>query len=205
MLSGDFPTLLDRWRALAGTGSDTVGRDLLARYAEPQRRYHDARHLAEVLSALDLLSNDRVVLLAAWFHDAVYDPRRENNEERSATLAAEKLPRLGVPQPEVAEVTRLVRLTAGHQPAAGDRSGAALSDADLAILGAPQPRYDDYAAAVRAEYAHVADADFAAGRAAVLRDLLGRDRLYRTETGRERWEEPARKNLRRELDRWRPD
>lgn len=190
-------TLLERWLAAAGPGTEQAGRALLARYAEPHREYHDQRHLTEVLDALDLLSAHRTVHLAAWFHDAVYDPQRADNEERSADLAAlmlaDHLPG------EVAEVARLVRLTAGHQPADSDAAGAALCDADLAILGASPDRYDEYAVAVRQEYAHVTDADFARGRAAILRDLLDRTPLYRTETGRSRWERAARSNLRREL------
>ena len=74
-----------------------------------------------------------------------------------------------------------------------------LSDADLAVLAAAPDRYASYVEGVRREYGHVPDAAFAAGRAAVLADLLAHDRLYRTPTGGSRWEDLARANLRREL------
>jgi predicted metal-dependent HD superfamily phosphohydrolase len=194
--------LLDRWVATAGADTEKAGRALLARYSEPHRRYHDQRHLAEVLDALDLLGGSRSVRLAAWFHDAVYDPQRDDNEDRSAELAVETVHALRGPPADVAEVARLIRLTAGHRPRDGDVDGAALCDADLAILGAAASRYDESAAAIRQEYRHLGDADFAAGRTAILADLVSREPLYRTDLGRQSWEAAAKINLRGELARW---
>lgn len=173
-------------------------------YGDHGRGYHDQRHLAEVLHHVDeLMAADdpaRVtVLLAAWFHDAVYDGRPGEDEERSAQLAETLLPAAGLPEATVAEVARLVRVTTDHRPAEGDHAGQALCDADLAILAAGPDRYAGYVRGVRAEYAHVADEDFAAGRAAVLRDLLDRPRLFHTEAARSRWEARARTNVEREL------
>lgn len=190
--------LLARW-----PGSKELGADLLNRYAEPHRRYHTAAHLAEVLDRVDELEQEAddagTVRLAAWFHDAVYDPRRHDNEERSAGLAERMLDAAGTPPATVAEVARLVRLTATHDPADGDRNGAVLCDADLAILSAGPERYAAYAAAVREEYAAVPDEAFREGRAAVLRSLLGLESLFRTLPAYERWEAAARQNVRTEL------
>ena len=104
----------------------------------------------------------------------------------------------------VAEVARLVRLTAGHDAADDDPDGAVLCDADLAILAADETRYAEYAAGVRAEYAHVPDDDFARGRAAVLRQLLGQRSLFRTPTAHAAWETAARANVAAELARLAP-
>ena len=109
------------------------------------------------------------------------------------------LTELGVPQERVGEVARLVRVTEHHEPPAGDPDGAVLCDADLAILAADAARYERYVQSVRAEYAHVPEAMFRQGRAAVLRALEAMPRLYRTAAGRERWEAAARANLAREL------
>jgi predicted metal-dependent HD superfamily phosphohydrolase len=175
-------------------GPDPVREDLLSRWSEPHRRYHDVRHLREVLAALPA-DAPATVVLAAWYHDAVYDPVRDDNEAASARLAGEQL----AGEPELAEVERLVLLTRTHDPAPGDANGAMLSDADLAVLGTSPERYDAYASDIRAEYAHVGDEDFRRGRASVLAALLAHQPLYRTERGRERWEEAARDNLSREL------
>ncbi|MEO9324427.1 hypothetical protein ABFT23_13110 [Nocardioides sp. C4-1] len=177
--------------------------ELLAAYADPSRGYHDSVHLAEVVGRVDELADagvafDRLpVLLAAWFHDAVYDGERDA-EERSAAWAEEALPAL-VGDDVVAEVARLVRLTETHRPADDDANGCVLSDADLGILAAPAERYAAYVAAVRAEYDHLDDATFAAGRRAVLDDLLAKPRLFHTPYAVEQWEAAARANVAAEL------
>lgn len=190
-------------------GAEDLRVRLEAAYADPGRSYHDTRHLAEVLARIGEVldaeepSVDReALLLAAWFHDAVYDGR-PGAEERSAQWAEQALPEVGVPPGRVAEVARLVRLTEHHRPAPDDAAGAVLSDADLAILAADRGRYAEYTAAVRREYAHVPDADFAAGRASVLADLLAAPSLFHTGHGREHWEQAARVNVRAELERLR--
>jgi len=177
--------------------------ELLAAYADPSRHYHDTRHLTEVIARIDELQSagalfDPVaVVLAAFFHDAVYDGERDA-EERSAAWAEDALPG-HVDDDSVAEVARLVRLTETHAPADGDANGCVLSDADLAILAAGRERYDEYAAAVRREYAHLDDRDFRAGRAQVLAGLLEKPTLFHTEHAQQSWEAPARANMEREL------
>ncbi len=175
---------------------------LLAAYSEPSRSYHDTRHLTEVLDRLDELAVAGVafdptpVLLAAWFHDAVYDGERDS-EERSAAWAEDSLASL-VPEPIVAEVVRLVRLTETHRPDDDDVNGCALSDADLGILASPPERYAEYVAAVRREFGHLSDEDFHAGRAEVLGRLAEKPHLFHSAFAREHWEAPARANLERE-------
>jgi len=124
---------------------------------------------------------------------------RPDAEERSAQWAERALPDAGADPATVAEVARLVRLTERHRPADDDASGALLSDADLGILAADENRYRDYVATVRREYAHVPDDDFAAGRGAVLSDLLAKPTLFHTAYAREHWEAAARANVAREL------
>jgi predicted metal-dependent HD superfamily phosphohydrolase len=195
--------LVDRWVELAGPDARRIGGDLTARYGEPHRRYHTREHLADVLDAVDELAGHAddpdAVRLAAWFHDAVYDPRRADNEERSAWLAERMLTDTDLGPAVIAEVGRLVRLTTTHAPAEDDRNGHVLCDADLAILAAGPERYAAYAAAVREEYAFVPDEHFNRGRADVLRGLLELPRLFHTPSAEARLEATARHNVETEL------
>jgi len=192
--------LSDRWPLPDSPG---VRDELAAAYADPSRGYHDPRHLTEVLDRLDELAGNggaydaTPVLLAAWFHDAVYDGERDA-EERSAAWAEDALA-AAAPAPIVSEVVRLVRLTETHTPDDGDANGCALSDADLGILAAPRERYDEYVAAVRREYAHLEDDVFSAGRADVLKGLVAKPHLFHTAYARKQWEQAARANVEREL------
>ena len=185
-------------------GRSALGQELVRRYGSVSRSYHDARHLLEVLDAVDAMGDEAddidAVRLAAWFHDAVYDVRAPDNEERSAQLAEGVLPAYDVDDETVTEVARLVRLTETHEPHAGDRNGEVLCDADLAILASDDSRYATYVDGVRAEYRHVDDHTFAIGRSAVLRQLLELSRLFRTKHGQATWEDRARANITRELD-----
>ncbi len=199
-------SLLDQWLAVVPGGEAAgapAGADLLARWSEPGRRYHTADHLSFMLSIVDEAdpagADLTAVRLAAWFHDAVYDPRGTDNECASADLAQQMLPPLAVAPSTVAEVVRLVLLTADHRVAPGDVNGALLVDADLAILGTPPARYRAYADAIRAEYAHVPDDAFRAGRSTVLGRLLSLDVLFHLAPHRAAWDAPARDNMRAEL------
>lgn len=179
----------------------SVGADLAERHREPHRHYHSQEHVLAVLDHLGHLdAASPVSRLAAFFHDAIYDPTRGDNEKRSADLAAQAL--AGVDFAGTDAVVRVIEATATHS--LGDDAPAetaAFLDADLAILGASPKIYDRYAAAIRSEYAHVPDPDFRLGRQAVLEHFLERDRLYFTPGGRDTWESAARANLTRELGR----
>ncbi|MEU2154557.1 HD domain-containing protein [Streptomyces sp. NPDC019396] len=213
----DLKDLRDRWQLallavreeplLSGAGSPDplpYADNLLRRWSEPQRRYHTVDHLAAVLDHVDTLAeyaeNPDLVRLAAWFHDAVYDPERSLNEERSARLAEKALPEAGLTRQGTDEVARLVRLTVGHAAQESDRNGMVLCDADLAILASAPEAYAAYAAAVREEYGFVPDDAFRVGRADVLRHLLALPRLFRTPYGEREWEAAARHNLSTELE-----
>ncbi|MDQ5862390.1 MAG: DUF4031 domain-containing protein [Actinomycetota bacterium] len=194
--------LLNRWETIM-PGHDALFLDLLDRWSEDHRRYHGCTHLLAVLEAMDLLAGPadppRIVLLAAWFHDAVYRGVAGQDEEESARLAEERLAQAGLPAADVEEVARLVRLTSDHRPEPGDDDGALLCDADLSVLGGEPEPYARYVAAVREDYAHIGDADFAAGRAVVVRHLLELDPLFHSDRARELWLDAARRNLQGEL------
>ena len=186
-------------------GSRALAEQLLGLWGEPHRGYHDERHLAEVLAAAEELAGPAlppVVVLAAWYHDAVYEGRPGDDEEASARLVETELAALGVADETVAEVARLVRSTVAHDlPTDGRSDEAVLHDADLWILASPAERFDEYCADVRREYAHVDDEDYRRGRRAVLEPFVERGRLYATEHAHGRWTAVARANLRRELER----
>jgi len=187
----------DEWQRLGGR--------LIARWNEAHRRYHDERHLEDVLLSLDQLATrgERVApvtLLAAWFHDAVYAGVSGTDERDSAALAAASLEALSLDPSLVAQVHDLVVATTPtirHPDVSAPL--AHLLDADLSIFGSSNARYLQYAEAVRAEYAHVPVAEFREGRAGILRSYLDQPAIYRAEVSRQLWEQRARVNLTREI------
>jgi predicted metal-dependent HD superfamily phosphohydrolase len=173
--------------------------ELMAAYTAPGRHYHDLKHIEDCLGALACVDNlsvtEREILTEAiWWHDAVYDPTRSDNEELSARLAEAHV------RPDLRpEVGRLIRLTRTHQVEPGDRLGAILISIDLSILGAEGARYDAYAAAIRQEFIHVGDRDYRAGRAKVLSQFAARPVIFPDAVFAARYDRQARENLAREL------
>jgi predicted metal-dependent HD superfamily phosphohydrolase len=175
--------------------------DLVARYGEPHRHYHSLEHIAEVLKLLGKLArglDGPAIWWAAWYHDAVYDPKRSDNERASADYAETCLKSIGLSE-LTATVTELILATAHASPPATIEANV-LVDADLAILGSSERRYDRYAAAIRQEYAHVHEDAYKQGRIAVLERFLARPAIYRTALLQETGEAAARANMRREID-----
>lgn len=208
-MSAPEAALRSTWQQLAGRRHEAALDDLLARHREPHRRYHTATHVMWVLRHVDHIVGAGVepwvaphvdvdaVRLAAMYHDAVYDPRRADNEAVSADLASRVAGELGWPAGRSADVHRLVLATAGHAPSADDE--AVLVDADLAVLGGEPKDYAAYVAGVRGEYAHVSAAQWRVGRADVLRRFLDTPRLFTTDVMHAEREVRATANLAAEL------
>lgn len=181
--------------------------ELVVRYAEPHRRYHNTAHVLAVLRDAALLAADlglpvrdrAVLMLAASAHDVCYDGRPGEDERRSTEWAGSWLRRAGVTGADVSEVERLVLATLHHAADSADLVAQVLFDADLAILAAPPEEYETYRLAVRAEYAQVTDDAWRSGRGAVLAGLAGREPLFHTAPARKRWEHGAKANLAAEL------
>lgn len=181
--------------------------ELSALYRQPGRHYHGLAHVEALLALAGEyradLADPRAVEAAIWFHDAVYDSRRSDNETRSAALAADKLSP-HVERARLARITAMIEATATHAlPDLGNeaatRDAAFFLDMDLSILGAPKNAFDSYEAAVRREYAWVDNKAWRIGRAAVLRKFLARPAIFHTEAFRQRFEAVARNNIARSI------
>lgn len=182
------PALLTKLRGLCG---------------EPHRHYHSLAHIEALQGWFAryraLAEAPALIDAAIWFHDAVYDTRRQDNEQRSALMAHDELSALHWPEAAVQRVASLVLATRHHQADLMDTDAWLFLDLDLSVLGQSAARYAAYATAVRAEYAWVETAAYRAGRARVLQGFLERERIYRTPALHDAWEARARHNLEREL------
>lgn len=180
----------------------------LLAYGDAARHYHTVDHLYEVVDTVGRLCAPApppaALLLAAWFHDFVYDVRAADNEARSAATAEARLAACGVAHRVAEEVGRLIRLTTHTSaPADADHTGRILLDADLAPLAASPERYAAYSRAIRREYAHVPLKLYAQRRRAILARFLNRPTIYFTSTMRAAAETRARRNLAHEVEQLR--
>ena len=196
-----------RWRGTwTGLGldrcDDQLFADVMRRYAEPHRSYHTTRHLEECFAKLDegRAHAERFyeVELALWFHDAVYEVRNSDNEERSASWAQAAVSEAGIDHAIGSRVRDLI-LATRHDVMPSTNDAALLIDVDLAILGAPAERFDEYERQVREEYSWVPGFLFRRKRREILEGFLRRPAIYSTELFRGRYESAARANLTRSI------
>lgn len=182
---------------------------LKVRYGEPQRHYHTWDHITALKRHYDSLSDawsrPEPVLWALYWHDAIYDPTRGDNEELSAQLLEEQ-GRGHISDDDLTFAAKIIRATAKHEVPDGLNASdthdlALFLDIDLSILGAPTAVFDRYETDVRREYGFVPDEAFRAGRARILKGFAERQELYFTDAGRGLWDARARSNLQRSLDR----
>jgi len=188
------------WREI-GTKDDglAVYQELVSLYSEPHRQYHNLHHIAQCLSEFDsarhLARHPLAVELAIWFHDAIYDPRASDNEEKSAELAEKRISQAGGDEYLFASVSSLVLATKPPHGRSAHGDAPLISDVDLSILGKPEARFWEYEAQIRREYDWVPEAIFATKRAEILQQFLARERIYSTKHFFGRYEEQARLNL----------
>ena len=193
------------WRQLgASDADDELWQRLVACYSEPHRSYHTLRHLEECFVHLEnvrsLAERPGEIDLALWFHDAIYNTRRKDNEERSAQWARDSVRSAGLTADQASRIYELV-MTTVHDAVPVGRDASVFVDIDLAILGADTARFDEYEVQVREEYSWVPGPLYRAGRRKILQEFTNRQSIYATEYFRAEYEARARDNIARSLAR----
>lgn len=184
--------------------TDTLIQNLRHRYAEKHRAYHTQAHIDAMLqwsrNLEDHIHEPDVVEWAIWYHDAIYEPTRNDNEEKSARLAQSELMVLDFPLKKIDSVTALIRATQTHELTDESPDCALFLDIDMSILGTPSDVYKNYTELIRKEYRWVPLFLFKKKRHAMLRNWLNRDVIFYTSVMRSHLEAQARQNLQAELN-----
>ena len=178
--------------------------ELIRAYSSPGRFYHNLIHIQDCLSLFDgarfLASHPEEVELTIWFHDALYDTRRNDNEQRSAEWAGSVICQAGL-STEIAERVSYSILATRHDMELTDTDAQLMVDVDLSILGREEDVFWIYEENIRKEYAWVPESQFRQKRVEILRGFLDRQHIYYHEKYREMFEETARLNLRHAIAR----
>lgn len=171
-------------------------------YSSKKRHYHNLQHLHYMFALGDQYQDeieDRDTLLfSIFYHDIIYNVRRQNNEEKSAELARERLLSLNFPSEKTEKCFTQIIATKEHQSKI-DHDTELLLDFDLAILGDSWEKYHAYTQNIRSEYSIYPDFLYKKGRKKVLQHFLGMERIFKTSNFYERLEERAKQNLAKEL------
>ena len=184
----------------------SAGELLIERWSTPDRRFHNLRHLIDMLARVDELAEEShdpdIMRVACWYHGCVFSSDVEEvirgnggeDETASAAFAEADLRHLGVPMETVKRVCSLIVNLKRHMLADDDIDAQALIDADLGTLAVDPQTYTEYVRLLREEYAHIPVEEYLRGRLTIISRLLDRDHLFHSPLG-QRWEHPARENL----------
>ncbi len=175
---------------------------IAAAYIEGSRHYHTLHH---VLQCLDTLKEypkpipyHSEIELALWYHYAIYDPQKRDNEEQSGRLLKQDLEKADLPTSSIQKAYELVIAT-DHKRPANDEAEAIIADVDMAILSYPQEQYTTYSEQIRKEYSCFDDNTFSEGRKTFLKHFLAKQSIYQTPFYHSQFEAKARTNMEREL------
>lgn len=192
------------WREFGAEADAELFQRLIACYSEPHRKYHTTQHLQECFALLDRVATSAELFaeveLALWFHDAIYNTRKKDNEQLSAAWAREIMLAAGLANDRAERVFELV-LATRHNAIPQGRDAEVLVDVDLGILGAEVQRFDEYENQVRQEYSWVPEFIYRRERRKVLQQFENRCSIYSTDYFRANLEPQARENLARSLAR----
>lgn len=199
-LQTDWQNILEKY-CQDETKIDEIFQILVEKYSEKHRSYHNLSHinyLLEEAKKIEFEDSD-AIFLTTWFHDAIYEPKKSDNELESAKLAVKLLNEISFPIDRITKIEQIILATRTHSAENLDEDGKIFLDLDLSILGTSKEIYQNYSRAIRQEYSHVWDFLYRRGRKKVLENFLRRERIYFSESLRERFEQPARLNLANEI------
>lgn len=177
--------------------------ELEKQYSHKSRHYHNLAHLDNLLQLLEdckaNVEDWQSLIFAVFYHDAIYKVLKSNNEEKSAEMAQERMRQINFPEARIKRCVNHILATKSHNWS-DDEDSNLFMDADLSILGSDWDQYQQYTAQVRKEYSIYPDLVYKPGRKKVLTGFLERESIFKTPSFKQRFEEPARQNILREIE-----
>lgn len=202
MLSSIFLSLAQRYSNNTLL-TETLWNEIEINYSNTSRTYHTLTHLENLFEQLNEVKshiNDwDTILFTMFYHDIVYNPSRNDNEEQSAEVARKQLQSLSVPQEMISKCIQQIIATKSHS-ISPDNDTNIFTDADLSILGQDWEVYSEYSKQIRKEYSIYSDSEYNLGRKNVIKHFLDMENIFKSDIFRVKYENPARRNLLREME-----
>ena len=200
----------DKWQLLTAFSAKEelkthLWNDLIYRYTEAHRYYHNLNHVGYIFSLcdkyFDQIQNPVITGFAILYNNVVYDTYRNDNEEQSAALAEAHLLRLRLNQSIINQIKDFILATKDHQISdhiTHKDDLALFLDFDTAILAEKPDVYNLYREKIRKEYAKYPNDIYQEGRKQALSKMLDNS-LFHTTLFKGLMEEKAVRNIRGEI------
>lgn len=157
---------------------------VLDKYYREGRAYHNDNHIIEMLmilddkisqSEIDISKEEQESLeLAILYHDSIYDPKRDDNEEKSCN---EFLNKCAIPATNKNLVCSLIMVTKTHEYGLGEIYDIMI-DLDLYVFQKDINHLIEYEHKIFKEFQHVPIEKYIIGRVSFLRTLF--DKMYKS-------------------------
>jgi len=203
-------SIKDEYKSLIGTYSNNEKQtqsfwlELKREYESKTRHYHNLSHILELLQFFHEFENKiiekDIVLFAIFYHDIIYDVKKNNNEEKSAEIAKKRMNELNFSTEKINLCYGYIIATKLHKIEQKDSDLAYFLDFDLAILGKDWDDYLKYTGKIRKEFSIYPNILYRKGRKKALNSFLDSDRIYKTTDFFNKFEIQARKNIRKEIN-----
>lgn len=201
MIKNEFIDALRNYTADANSVG-SLWHEIEMKYSSHGRYYHNLAHLnsitTELLPFKKRFTNWATIVFAITYHDIIYNTLKNNNEEKSAAFAVNRLSEMKYSEEQINFCRQLILATKTHQ--AGNKEMNLFTDADLSILGADQETYRVYTTQIRDEYSIYPDFVYNPGRKKVLHHFLEMTSIYKSPEFAEKYEATARINMQEELN-----
>lgn len=156
------------------TSSSKLFSELKKRYQEPHRKFHTLEHVKDLLKKSEIFylkfEERQILTLAIFYHDAIYDIHRSDNEEKSASLLRSCGPYLNLPEEIVESASKLIQ----------DTQAINLFNAlDYSILASNENLYEDYKSKIYEEYQVIPRTIFTTKRIEILSSLRSKIKRFK--------------------------
>jgi predicted metal-dependent HD superfamily phosphohydrolase len=182
---------------------DELWLEIETNYSNKKRHYHNLTHLSNLLREItevkNKIQNWDILLFTLFYHDAIYNTRKSDNEEKSAELAEKRMKELNVPDGMIQLCKSQILATKSHVVSENLDTNY-FTDADLSVLGKDWDTYETYCKNIRKEYSIYPALVYNPGRKKVLNHFLSMPRIFKTDWFYQLYEKQAKINLKKELE-----
>lgn len=164
----NFQEILNKWHIKCDINT------ILSMWNESHRHYHNLNHLNDLISQINENTHaftDKeydMLVLTSLFHDCVYDPMRNDNEEKSAEFFENCC--VDKSNPDVLKIKQMIIDTKSHKPSS--RLSNIFISFDMNIV---ERNYEDlleWENGISQEYSEYDNKDYKEGRIKFLESLL---------------------------------
>lgn len=175
-------------------------------YMKKWKYYHNLNHIYQLIQLYYTYKvNDIDFLIALWFHDIIYVPSRDDNEKQSIELF-KKILKDNFNQPisriNIDRVSMFIQETANHfqvNKNYDDKLIELFLDFDMSIFSLDN-EINEYEKNIKNEYLFYPEKKYNDERIRILRLLLEKESIYRTEIFKKSYEEKARNNIKKLIE-----